>query len=163
MTTLYIQEFRTEEVLFTTENFNTVPRLDEDIFIEGTWYRVKEVNHYYRHLNTMDGNSVTVWVERLLDAEDHERGKGTPLMEKPTDEDIARDPSTSACRLSELDHATTVGRDMENDEYNSWHFPKGVKEKIKPDGKYLIYYKWRDSADSFDSTTFYHVYYIEEL
>lgn len=166
MTTLYIQEFRTEDVLFATEDFNTVPREGEDIFIEGTWYTVKEVNHYYRHLNTMDGNSVTLWVEKCEQDEHDETDpvEGEPLMEKPADEEIMLDPHTGAIsRLSELSQGKFYGHEMENDKYTFWHFPKGVKEKIKKDSRYYVYYHWHDTADSSDPTTYYDVYYIEEL
>ena len=85
------------------------------------------------------------------------------LMRKPTDEEIAKNPYTIARKLIELDSAIRFGKEMLNDGDTVYALPKDVKEKIEPNKKYFIYYKWHDSADSSDSTTFYHIFYIEEI
>lgn len=83
------------------------------------------------------------------------------LMPIPTKDEILKKANIKS--LEDLDKTTRFGYQLENDEDTYYIFPKGVKEKIKRDGRYRIYYKWHDSADSSDSTTWYHIFYIEEL
>lgn len=57
------------------------------------------------------------------------------------------------------------GREMKTKSWGCnetvWTFPEGVE--IKDDVKYLVWYTWKDSADSSDSSMYYTVHYIEEI
>lgn len=57
------------------------------------------------------------------------------------------------------------GREMKTKSWGCnetvWIFPEGVE--IKDDVKYLVWYTWKDSADSSDSSMYYTVHYIEEV
>jgi hypothetical protein len=44
-----------------------------------------------------------------------------------------------------------------------WCYPNGIEEKIEDDKTYKVWFEYRDAADPFDSTTWYHVKYIEEV
>lgn len=60
------------------------------------------------------------------------------------------------------------GKDMHDHVTNSiyndwcrWYFPQGIKEKIKDNELYLIWYNFKDASDPMDSSCSYHVWYIE--
>ena len=79
------------------------------------------------------------------------------MMEKPSLDD-----------LMWLNHLHLYGRDMKNETHwrgdeTIWSFPRGIKEKIKDDKQYSVYYDITNSPDSSDMTTHYHVRYIEEI
>ena len=63
---LIIQNFRTEEVLFRAElevfESSLVPTSNESIFIDGKWYRVRDVCRYYKNNELSKTLSITVWV-----------------------------------------------------------------------------------------------------
>jgi len=96
--------------------------------------------------------------------------KNKPLMKRPTDEEIANNVYANAWKLDMLSQQLRYGRDMHTHVVNStygdeerWHFPKDVKDKIKDDTLYKIWYRFRDAADPMDSSCSYTVYYIEEI
>ena len=62
-----------------------------------------------------------------------------------------------------LDYKIKFGKEMLNNDDTVYIFPKDMEEKIEPHKKYGIYYKWHDSADSSDSTTFYKIFFIKEI
>ena len=83
--------------------------------------------------------------------------QNTPLMKKPSE-----------------DKLKYVRTDIEKGKYIKSHFPeysdstywcyhKGVEKKIEDDKTYKIWFEYRDAADPYDSTTWYHVKYIEEV
>lgn len=60
------------------------------------------------------------------------------------------------------------GKDMHdyvtNSIYNDWcrwYFPNGIKNRIKDNQLYLVWYNYRDASDPQDSSCSYSVYYIE--
>lgn len=60
------------------------------------------------------------------------------------------------------------GKDMHdyvtNSIYNDWcrwYFPNGIKNRIKDDQLYLVWYHYSDASDPQDSSCSYSVYYIE--
>lgn len=62
------------------------------------------------------------------------------------------------------------GKDMHdyvtNSIYNDWcrwYFPEGIKNKIKDEQLYLVWYHYRDASDPQDSSCSYSVYYIEKV
>ena len=83
--------------------------------------------------------------------------QNTPLMDKPT--------------LYELRYLSTdiskgkfiKSRFPEYSDPTYWCYPNGVDKKIEDDKIYKVWYEYRDAADPYDSTTWYHVKYIEEV
>lgn len=65
--TVHLQDKETENVLFRTEDSPCIPNVGEDVMIENEWYKVLERTFYYKHLNTLDDNSCTLWVKPLKD------------------------------------------------------------------------------------------------
>lgn len=65
--------------------------------------------------------------------------------------------------LSICKHRLLYGKDMRN-EYGGyetiWTLPKGFE--VEDNVRYRVWYTWRDSADSSDSSMYYKVHYIEE-
>lgn len=63
---LTIQDFRTDEVLFRADlevfESSLVPTANESIFIDGKWYRVRDVCRYYKNNELSKTLSITVWV-----------------------------------------------------------------------------------------------------
>ena len=90
-----------------------------------------------------------------------------PLMDRPSDEEIKRDPYTSYYKLDEVNTDIFLGANIHSETYGSnrdtWRYPEGVEEKIKPDKNYKIWYRCHDASDPCDTSTFYYVYYIEEV
>ena len=62
-------------------------------------------------------------------------------------------------------HMILYGREMRTESWgcteNVWFLPDGVE--LKDDARYKVWYTWRDSADSSNSSMYYKVHYIEEL
>lgn len=93
--------------------------------------------------------------------------KNKPLCERPSDDSIRSDRYTNARTLDELEQTIFSGARMHDSQHSggedTWRFPDGVEEKIKDDRKYKIWYRWSDASDPCDTSTFYRVYYIEEV
>lgn len=93
--------------------------------------------------------------------------KNIPLMEKPTDEDFNKNVYTSGLKLDRLSTDVRYGSQMHTHysgaDETVWHFPDGIEEKIDDNKRYKIWYTWRDAADPADLSTYYRVYYIEEV
>lgn len=52
-----------EDVIFQTEDFVAVPSVGEEIMVEGRWYKVVERHFYFKHLQNLEDNSITLFVE----------------------------------------------------------------------------------------------------
>ena len=63
MMTLFIQDYKTEDVMFQTTDFNVVPNKGENLIFEGKWYKVIERVFSFEHLTTIDNNSCTLFVK----------------------------------------------------------------------------------------------------
>lgn len=63
--TLFIQEIKTEDVLFQTNDAFAVPAVGEELKVNHCWYRVVKRNFYYKGLEYIHDNSVTLWVEEI--------------------------------------------------------------------------------------------------
>lgn len=61
--TLFIQDNKTEDVLFQTEDFTVVPNKNEDLILDGKWYKVVERVFSFKHLTNIDSNSCTLFVK----------------------------------------------------------------------------------------------------
>lgn len=66
---IFFQDPDSERVIFRTEDSPVIPNVGEDVRLEMDWYKVVERTFYYKHLNTMDDNSCTVWVKPLKNLE----------------------------------------------------------------------------------------------
>ena len=78
----------------------------------------------------------------------NEEEKEEKLMEKPKN-----------LYLNSLCHRFMYGREMKDELYEAtWIFPNGIKEKLKDDEKYFVWYDYRNSLGS---SLNYTVYYIE--
>lgn len=81
------------------------------------------------------------------------------LMEKPDSEDFDfKYASKKIMKGSSMHDYVT------NSIYDDWcrfHFPNGVKEKIKDDEYYKVWFHYHDAADPMDSSCSYHIVYIE--
>ena len=92
-----------------------------------------------------------------------------PLMDKKkADETVRESPYTYASKVDDLRTKIFWGRDIHTYEpkYGDptyWIYEKGVEKQIKDDYQYKVWYTWRDAADPADSTTWYRVWYIEEI
>lgn len=58
--TIFIQDSKSEDVIYYIEDSNVVPNVGESVKIEDKWYKVKERTFYYDYLKS---NSCTLWVE----------------------------------------------------------------------------------------------------
>ena len=61
--TLFIQEYKTEDVIFQTKDFNVVPNEGENLMLKGKWYKVVERVFSFEHLTVIDNNSCTLFVK----------------------------------------------------------------------------------------------------
>ena len=52
------------------------------------------------------------------------------------------------------------GYQIKDSENRIWTFPDDFDIEIKNDEKYVVYYLYHDSADNWDSTTYYDVQYM---
>lgn len=89
--------------------------------------------------------------------------KGIEIM------DISRDAWTQEYVKTHVP-AYIYGRDMQDRIVNSvfldketWAFPEGVKENIKDDELYLVWFVWQDSADMRNESVKNKVIYIEKV
>lgn len=62
---LFIQESKTERVLFHTNGAFAVPAVGENLNIEGKWYKVLKRDFWFKKLQNLYDNSVTLWVEEI--------------------------------------------------------------------------------------------------
>lgn len=82
--------------------------------------------------------------------------QNTPLMEKPAEYELR---VTTAFEKGK--YIKTHIEKYSDSTY--WCYPTGVEEKIEDDKTYKVWVEYRDSADPYDSTIWYHVKYIEEV
>ena len=78
-----------------------------------------------------------------------------PLMDKPS-EHMLRYAAVSLRKGYSIKTSSYSGNTY-------WIYPNGVGEKIEDDKTYKVWFEYRDAADPYDSTTWYHVKYIEEV
>lgn len=52
-----------EDVIFQTEDFVAVPSVGEEIMVDGSWYKVVERHFYFKRLQNLEDNSITLFVE----------------------------------------------------------------------------------------------------
>lgn len=81
----------------------------------------------------------------------------TPLMEKPPEYEL----KYVRTNIDKGKYIKTYTPSYEDPTY--WCYPNGVEEKIEDDKTYKVWFNYRDAADPCDSTTWYHVKYIEEV
>ena len=96
--------------------------------------------------------------------------KNIPLMKKTVESKKVKEMHvyTHASKVDDLRSDIFWGCDIHTykptyGDPTYWHYEKGVEEKIKDDCQYKVWYTWSDAADPCDSTTRYHVWYIEEI
>lgn len=96
-------------------------------------------------------------IEQIKSLVDTLNLQNTPLMEKPSERELI---------------GVTIGfekgkyiktRIQKYSDPTYWCYPNGVEEKIEDDKTYKFWVEYRDAADPYDSTTWYHVKYIEEV
>ena len=111
-------------------------------------------------------------IEELQKIIDGMNLKNIPLMKKSVaDKKVAESHVyTHANCVDEMSSPDIFfGRDMHTYEprYGDptyWSYTiKSVEKKIKDDSLYKVWYTYHDSADPYDSTTSYCVYYVEEV
>lgn len=83
--------------------------------------------------------------------------QNTPLMKKPS-ENVLRCLRIGIEKGKDIKTYTPSYGDP-----TYWCYPKGVEKKIEDDKTYKVWINYRDAADPCDSTTWYHVEYIEEV
>lgn len=87
-----------------------------------------------------------------------------PLMRKPSDREIYEQSNLGGIqKLDYLEQNIFKGNAIGLYEEDIWIFPDGVKEKIKNNKFYKIWYYSRTASDPQDNGVFYKVYYIEEV
>lgn len=96
----------------------------------------------------------------------HLEFENKPLMKRPTDEELKKNPYINV-PLSSLSTSIFYGSQMHTERFGAhetvWHFPAGIQQKLEDDKRYKVWYTWRDASDPADLSTYYHVYYIEEV
>lgn len=60
--TLFIQDYETEDVLFSTQDTITAPEKGESILLNNKWYEVVERNFSFKHLSVLDDNKCAIFV-----------------------------------------------------------------------------------------------------
>ena len=83
--------------------------------------------------------------------------QNTPLMEKPSEYEL----KNVRTNIDKGKYIKTYTPSYGDPTY--WCYPNGVEEKIEDDKTYKVWFNYRDAADPCDSTTWYHVKYIEEV
>ena len=83
--------------------------------------------------------------------------QNTPLLEKPSEYEL----KYVSTNFKQGRYIKTYKPQYGDPTY--WNYPKGVKKKIKDDKTYKVWFEYSDAADTFDSTTWYYVKYIEEV
>ena len=110
-------------------------------------------------------------IEQIQKIIDGMKLKNIPLMKKSEADKKVEECHvyTHAYKVDDMHPDFFWGRDMHTYEpsYGDptyWSYEqKSVEKKIKDDGVYKVWYTYSDSADPYDSTTSYHVYYVEEV
>lgn len=96
----------------------------------------------------------------------HLEFENKPLMKRPTDEELMKNPYIKV-PLSSLSTHIFYGSQMHTERFGAdetvWHFPAGIQQKLKDDKRYKVWYTRRDASDPADLSTYYTVYYIEEV
>ena len=87
-------------------------------------------------------------------------------MKKPSDEELRR--QTYGIRdFEDLSNHVFAGHEMHNRSYHAgettWTFPEGIREKIKDDRLYDVWYTKHYPSDPYDTSSHYRVYYIKEI
>lgn len=83
------------------------------------------------------------------------------LMEKPDENDY----KFHGC-VKKIMKGSSMHDYVTNSIYDDWcrfHFPNGVKEKIKDKSYYKVWYHYYDASDPMDSSCSYSIQYIEEI
>lgn len=83
--------------------------------------------------------------------------QNTTLMEKPSEYELKH----VRTNIDKGKYIKTYTPSYGDPTY--WCYPNGVEEKIEDDKTYKVWFNYRDAADPCDSTTWYHVKYIEEV
>lgn len=78
-----------------------------------------------------------------------------PLMDKPS-EHVLKYAAASLRKGYSIKTSSYGGNTY-------WIYPNSVEEKIEDDKTYKVWFEYRDTADPYDSTIYYHVKYIEEV
>lgn len=94
-------------------------------------------------------------IEQIKSLVDTLNLQNTPLMEKPS-ENVLKYVTDSIRKGYSIKTSSYSG-----DTY--WGYPDGVEEKIEDDKTYKVWFYYKDAADPCDSSTSYHVKYIEEI
>ena len=82
--------------------------------------------------------------------------QNTPLLEKPSEYELKY-------LSTDISKGKYIKTHTKNYGSSYWRYPNGVEEKIEDDKTYKVWFDYRDAADPCDSTTWYHVKYIEEV
>ena len=96
-------------------------------------------------------------IEQIKSLVDTLNLQNTPLMEKPAEYEFIG--VTTAFEKGKYIKTSSSS----DGDPTYWCYPTGVEEKIEDDKTYKVWVVYRDSADPYDSTTWYHVKYIEEV
>lgn len=88
------------------------------------------------------------------------------LMERPSDESV-RKAYSGLLRLDDALQHTFYGSQMHDSKFHggedTWSFPEGVREKLKDNERYRVWYTRHDAADPCDTSSHYCVYYIKKI
>lgn len=88
------------------------------------------------------------------------------LMERPSDESV-RNVYSGLLRLDDALQHTFYGSQMHDSKFHggedTWSFPEGVREKLKDNELYRVWYTKHDAADPCDTSCHYCVYYIKKI
>ena len=88
------------------------------------------------------------------------------LMERPSDESV-RKAYSGLLRLGDALQHTFYGSQMHDSKFHggedTWSFPEGVREKLKDNERYRVWYTKHDAADPCDTSCHYCVHYIKKI
>ena len=96
-------------------------------------------------------------IEQIKSLVDTLNLQNIPLMEKPSERELL------GVTIGFKKGKFIKSRFPEYSDPTYWRYPNGVEEKIEDDKTYKVWFEYRDAADPYDSTTWYHVKYIEEV
>ena len=63
--TLFIQDNKTEDVIFHTNEVFAIPATGDNLNVEGKWYKILSRDFWFKNLRNLQDNSVTLWVEAI--------------------------------------------------------------------------------------------------
>ena len=94
-----------------------------------------------------------------------------PLMSKEQANKLVEQNyyDTHRSKVDDLSYGIYWGKEIHTTNYGSgdytyWYYTdESVEDKIKDDRQYKVWYTYGDAADPADMTTWYCVYYIEEI